>query len=83
MLKRICILSFALMLMACTATHQNKMESAQQQKMHAASKDCLKQAREISDPSLIMANAPGNSYFSMCMQTQYGYTWEQVQQLPL
>ncbi len=66
-------------LMACAP---QKPMTPEQQLMHSASKSCLKQAREMDNPDLNMAQAPDNEYFAMCMQTQYGYTWEQVREMP-
>ncbi len=67
-------------LVAC-AHHQPL--TAEEQKMRSASQSCLKQAREMTNTALNMAEAPENDYFTMCMQTQYGYTWKQVQEMPL
>ncbi len=66
-------------LMACAP---QKPMTPDQQLMQTASQSCLKQAREMDDPDLNMAQASDNEYFSMCMQTQFGYTWEQVRNMP-
>ncbi len=80
MLRKISILCCAFMLTAC-ASSQSQMPSYKTEELQAAKADCLNEAREMTNEDLIAADASDNAYFSMCMQTRYGYTWEQVQRM--
>ncbi len=80
MLRTICILCCAFMLTAC-ASSQSQTPSYKAEGLQAAKADCLKEAREMSNEDLDPDNASDNAYFSMCMQTKYGYTWEQVRHM--
>ncbi len=54
----------------------------EQQQMAAAKKDCLNRTASMFNDAPNPNDANENDYFTMCMETRYGYSWEQVRQMP-
>ncbi len=79
-LLRICliVISFSLVVGACAPQKSTKMMSEKEEQMIAAKADCFEQAQSMSNESLDRSDASGNPYYSMCMQSKYGYTLEQI-----
>ncbi len=68
-------LSCVMLLGACGP---KKAVTQEKKTVKEAKEDCFQQAQSMYNNTINPASASSNDYFVMCMQSQYGYTLEQI-----
>ncbi len=76
----LCFLCLFSLLAGC-AVQEKGMMSYEESRLRDAKKDCIEDANSIVDPPHSSDNVYWDSYFTMCMQTRYGYTSEQIRKM--
>ncbi len=78
---KILMAGFMIMTLGACAVQEQEPLTYEEMRLRDALEVCVEDADAIVDPPHTSSNMYWNNYFTMCMKTRYGYSYEQIRKL--